>query len=145
MYCSPTASSSMQIKLMMTAEFSESASAVSSKWKPWSVKLGWAWGGKEIITALVEPYTAHYTQMIDYSAYLITVVRVVSCFLRAGVAPPLRFPLGLLCRFSANDMTWNFFRHFSFGLIPVSQQVDVFTSSLQVIIDVIVIYLPSCA
>lgn len=58
-------------------------------------------GGKEVpvITALVEPYTAHYTQMIDYSAYLINVVRVVSCFPRAGWLLPLGFQLGCFAGF----------------------------------------------
>ena len=83
-------------------------------------------GGKEIITSLVEPYTAHYTQTIDYSAYLIT---VVSCFPRAGVVPPLRFPLGLLCRFSANDMESNFF---GFFLSAQFRSVSKLISSLQV-------------
>ena len=61
-------------------------------------------GGKEVITALVEPYTAHYTQMIDYSAYLINIVRLVSCFPRAGWLLPLGFQLGCFAGF--RPTTW---------------------------------------
>ena len=53
------------------------------------------------------------------------------------MAPPLRFPVGSLCRFSVDNMALHFFRLFSFGSSLVTRQVDVFTSSLPIIVIVV--------
>ena len=71
--------------------------------------------------------------MIDCSAYLINVVRAVSCFPRAGWLLPLGFQLGCFAGFQPT--TWICI--FSFGSSLVIQQVDVFTSSLPVIVIVV--------
>ena len=51
------------------------------------------------------------------------------------MAPPLRFPVGLLCRFLVDNIASHFFGFFLSSL--VTQQVDVFTSSLPIIVIVV--------